>query len=427
MPDKCTPTDQPTLFPAPAPGAVRSAERVLAADAKLPPSWRRVGRHGVFPEAGHDDVSRFDFLANLNATLASVMLPRVHEAYRQRVRPTFVQMRGRAPETRQEVRKAMAVEPSYQAWSALRRSSMEMRQQTGRTLVLSQLDALMARAGAFNDSAATLILDPTVAQPRYASAVDIHCMPGGYHSELVAADLSAGANYDCGIFATTGGMLGRYNDGGGQAIAQWLRDEHADFLPRRILDIGCTIGHNIVPIAQAFPEAEVIAVDTAAPVLRYGHARARSLGVANLSFRQANGEQLDYPDGHFDLITTAMFWHETSARALPRILAEIHRLLAPGGLTVHLEQPQYHQGMDPYEQFMRDWDAFHNNEPFWSVMHDYDLRALVRAAGFADADYFESEIRAVVDASVFPQAGSSQEDYGRTALWTAFGAWKQAA
>src|SRR5690606_17744008 len=121
-----------------------------------------------------------------------------------------------------------------------------------------------------------------------------------------------------------GGMLGRYNDGGGQALAQWLKEEHPQFRPRRILDIGCTVGHNAVPLAQAFPDAEVIAVDVAAPMLRYAHARARALGVDNIRFRHAKGEALDYPDGHFALITTAVFWHESSSKAMPVKLREIN-------------------------------------------------------------------------------------------------------
>ncbi len=388
-----------------------------------PPSWSHVGRHAMFPEATHDDVARFDFLANLNGYLSAAMLPRVREAWESRVKPRFEREHGRPPADRHEVRKAIAGDPVYQTWSALRRTSMEMRQQVGRALVLHQLPELIEKARAANDGASTLRLDPSITPPRYADAVDIHCMPGGYHGAICDDDVSNGANYDAGIFATTGGMLGRYNDGGGRALAQWLRETRPDFRPRRILDIGCTVGHNIVPVALAYPDAEVIAVDTAAPMLRYGHARARALGATNITFVQANGESLPWPDGHFDLITTAMFWHETSNRAMPRILAEIHRLLAPGGLTVHLEQPQYH-GMDPYEQFIRDWDAYNNNEPFWSEMHDYDLKAKMTEAGFDPATYFETKMRGVVDRAIFPEAGGGSEDYGRAPMWTAFGASK---
>ena len=48
----------------------------------------------------------------------------------------------------------------------------------------------------------------SVEQPRYQTAVDIHCMPGSYHGQERPGDVSAGANYDCGIFATTAGGLG---------------------------------------------------------------------------------------------------------------------------------------------------------------------------------------------------------------------------
>lgn len=389
----------------------------------LPPSWQHVGRHAVFPQSAHDDTARFDFLANLNGYLSTRLSPKVRESYEKRVKPAFEQREGRAPENRHEVRKAMAADPVYQTWSALRRNTMEMRQQAGRGMVLRQLGPLIDKVRQINETSPGLQLDPSVQVPRYVSAVDIHCMPGGYHTELVPGDVLAPANYDSGIFATTGGMLGRWNDGGGQALAQWLKKEHPQFKPRRILDLGCTVGHNAVPLAQAFPDAEVIAIDVAAPMLRYAHARARSLGVENINFRQANAEALDYPDGHFDLISTAMFWHESSSKAMPRKLKEIHRLLADGGLTAHLEQPQY-TGMDVYEQFVRDWDTYNNNEPFWGVMHEYDLRKMMADAGFDPARYFETTARGVVDRDIFPEAGSDGEDYGRAALWTMFGAWK---
>lgn len=389
----------------------------------LPPSWQHVGRHAVFPQSAHDDTARFDFLANLNGYLSTRLSPKVRESYEKRVKPAFEQREGRAPESRHEVRKAMAADPVYQTWSALRRNTMEMRQQAGRGMVLRQLGPLIDKVRQINETSPGLQLDPSVQVPRYVSAVDIHCMPGGYHTELVPGDVLAPANYDSGIFATTGGMLGRWNDGGGQALAQWLKKEHPQFKPRRILDLGCTVGHNAVPLAQAFPDAEVIAIDVAAPMLRYAHARARSLGVENINFRQANAEALDYPDGHFDLISTAMFWHESSSKAMPRKLKEIHRLLADGGLTAHLEQPQY-TGMDVYEQFVRDWDTYNNNEPFWTVMHDLDLKTIIARAGFDLARYFETSMAALVDRNIFPQAGEGAQDYGRTAAWTAFGAWK---
>ncbi|MFN6934110.1 MAG: class I SAM-dependent methyltransferase, partial [Tsuneonella sp.] len=173
----------------------------------------------------------------------------------------------------------------------------------------------------------------------------------------------------------------------------------------------------------------VIAIDTAAASLRYGAARAAGLGVKNIRFVQASGEDLSrWPDGHFDWVQTTMFLHELSSKAMPRVLAECHRVLAPGGLILHVEQPQYSDAMPLFEQFMRDWDAFNNNEPFWSAMHGQDLKQVMADAGFPMDSQFVIGVRAVVDRDIFPDAPSSEgEDFGRAAVWNAYGAWKPAA
>ena len=386
------------------------------------PPYAAVARHGMFPVPSHDDAARFDFLANFNKYLSGTLGSGNARAYETRVRPAFARAHGRDPVDRFEIRRAMNADPFHRLWSGLKRNSMEMRQHNGRAMVLRQLDDLDARAATLNDGKDTLRLDASVEVPRYQRAVDIHCMPGSYHGEERPGDVSAGANYDCGLFATTAGGLGALSDGGGQALVDWVRRERPGWQPRRILDLGATVGHNIVPLALAFPETDVIAIDTAAPVLRYGHARAQALGATNLQFVQMNAEAMDFPDGHFDWVQTTMYLHELSGTALPRVIGEGVRVLASGGLMLHLEQPQYSDAMPLYEQFIRDWDAFNNNEPFWSAMHGLDLKQLMRDAGLPDV--FVTGVRAVVDTSIFPDQSQGEEDHGRAAVWNAYGAWK---
>ena len=395
----------------------------------IPPSYAEVGRHGVFPEPSHDEAARYNFLANLNKHIAGSFGAGNGLAYERRVKPAFVAEHGREPADRFEIRRAMNKDPWHRMWSALKRNSMEMRQQNGRSIVLRQLDELDAKARQYNEGRDTLRLDPAVAVPRYQTAVDIHCMPGSYHGEVRPGDVSAGANYDSGMFATTGGQLGALTDGGGQALVAWIAKERPGWTPRRILDVGATIGHNAVPLALAFPDSEIVAIDTAGPVLRYGHARAQSLGVRNMRFEQVNAEDLSrFPDGYFDWVQTTMFLHETSGTALPRIVGEMGRVLAPGGLMFHLEQPAYTDAMPLFEQFMRDWDAFNNNEPFWSSMHALDLNEIMEEAGFPRPNQFVAKVRAVVDETVFPNAAKDgPEDFGRAALWHCYGAWKPEA
>lgn len=394
-----------------------------------PPDYRVVGRHGVYPETSHDEIARFNFLAQMNRHLSARVMPGVKLAFETRVEPAFKKTNARPFKDRHEVRKALLRDSQFQWWSALRRATMEQRQQAGRWVVLRQGEALNAKAAALLKGDKRLKLNPEIELPRYVSAVDHHCMPGSYHTELAAGDVTAAANYDVGIFATTGGMLGLYNDGGGQAIAAWLKHDMPKLKPKRILDLGAGLGHNVVPIAQAYPDAEIIAVDVGAPMLRYGAARAKSMGVDNITFLQGDVAALDaFPDESFDLIHSCMFLHETSMVSMPKIFAETQRLLKPGGFVLHVEQPQYSKDMPLFEQAMRDWDAFYNNEPFWTKMHEIDLDTFMEKAGFARDTLIHAGVAAVADPKVFPQAASDtkQEDYGRKAAWHVIGAQKPA-
>ena len=388
-----------------------------------PPDYRQVGRHAVFPATGHDQTERYNFLAHLNRHLATRVMPGVETAYGRHAAPAFARHHGRAPRDRHEVRKSLADNTIYRTWSALRRNSMEMRQQAGLSVVLGQLGTLVAATRAAV-AEGRLKLDPALPMPNYLTAVDHHCMPGSYHGERCADDVSGAANYDSGMFVTTAGMLGRYTDGGGRGVVRHLERHFPDFRPRRILDIGCGVGHNVLPIAAAFPDARVVAVDVAAPMLRYGAARAAALGIDNVEFVQADAADLgEYADGNFDWIQSTMFLHETSVPALRRIMSECRRLIAPGGLVIHLEQPRYDADMSPLEQAMRDWDAFNNNEPFWTKLHEIDLDALMVDAGFERDELIHGKVAAMVDGDDFPDAARDDaEDYGRKPAWQITGA-----
>ena len=386
-----------------------------------PAPWNTIGRHELLPTAKHDDMARFDIVAHLNAEIAQTLSPKVKAAYESRARQSFRLRHGRDPLDRHEVAEAMQREPAYRVFSLVRRNTMEVRQHAGRQLVAREAERLRDRAKSFNDGASTLRLDPTLEPPRYVSAVDTHLMRGGYTAERMSDDVTNPANYDAGMYATTGGAAGPWNDAAGRALVDWLKREHPQFNPRRIVDLGCGLGHNTLPLRAAFPNAEIIAIDVAAPMLRYGHARARSLGVSDVTFMQADATSTPMEESSCDLVFTTMVLHETSRQALPRVFSEAHRLLRAGGLTVHLEQPPY-RGLDPFEQFMRDWDGRFNNEPFWSALHESDLPALLVKSGFGVGNVFESRCSALPPS----QTAIKNEDFGRAPAWYVVGAWQAA-
>ncbi len=346
-----------------------------------PPDHRIGVRHAAYPHLSHDETERFNYLAQVNHHLTGCVAPGVKAAWEARVEPRFEAEHGRKPANRQEARKALLADPIFQTWSALKRMTMEQRQEAGRWAAVRQAETLAASVAALTRQG-QLTLDPSLPIPRYVSAVDHHCMPGSYHGELFPGDVSGAASYDSGIHVTVRGRGGPLNDGIGRSLADWIKQSFPQFKPRRILDLGVTTGHNLLPVAAAFPEAEVVGVDVAAPVLRYAAARASAVGIDNVRFVQADACKLDqFADGAFDLVMTTMFLHELSLAALDAILAESHRVLAKGGLMLNMEQPAY-KDMPVFEQTMRDWDALYNNEPFWTTLHDLELEDHFVAAGF---------------------------------------------
>jgi ubiquinone/menaquinone biosynthesis C-methylase UbiE len=162
------------------------------------------------------------------------------------------------------------------------------------------------------------------------------------------------------------------------------------------------------------------------PMLRYGAARANALGINNVKFVQMNAENMaEFADGSFDWVQTTMFLHETGGKAIHRIFGEINRVLAPNGLNLHIEQPQYTPEMSYYEQFMRDWDAYYNAEPYWGHMHDLQPEDLMTEAGVSRENFMQVGVKAINDLDKKKSDGNVTEDYGRSPIWNVFGGWKK--
>ncbi len=336
--------------------------------------------HPMLPKATHDERVRQEFVQSLKVYLAKKVSPGNKVIYEKRAKPRFAAEVGRPPRDRHEVRRVMQREPYYQLWSALQRTSQEMMWEAVSSSVERQLADLVEKAKRPGPKLGSLTLDPHLEIPPYHTAVDIHCQPGGYHTERVAEDVAAGAIYDRAVYIYAMGRMGPLNDDMGQSVVLYLKQHHPDLKPQKILDLGCSVGHSTLPYVDAYPDAEVYAIDVAAPMLRYAHARAEALG-RRVHFSQQNAEHTRFAHGSFDLVVSHILLHETSSKALRNILRECYRLLVPGGMMVHAEVPQY-EGLDPYDAFILDWDTHNNNEPFWGTLHDMDLAALAAEAGF---------------------------------------------
>jgi len=385
---------------------------VTANTSALPLPMGTMQSHAALAKLHHDDRVRFNVCAGINGFLAQHLLPGVRRAAETRVEPALQANLGRPAADRHEYRRELERDPTWQVWSRMRRSNMEMSQQMARLAVLPQLPTLVRICRELNAKSDRLQLDPTFTPPNYLTRLHSHLMPGGYVAELTEDDVAAGAAYELGVYATLGGKSGPASDRAGRATLAWLREHRPGWSPARILDLGCGIGANTAVLARAFPEAEIVGVEAGAAMLRHGAARAASLGLDNMRFVQGDIEDPPLGEQRFDLIISLMVLHETSRSGMQRIFEVSQRHLAAGGLTFHLEQPPY-RDKPLLEQCLRDWDGRYNNEAFWSSMHDTDMAEQLRRAGFAAQHVYETTANA-------PSIGASattQEDYGRGGEW----------
>ena len=381
-------------------------------------TWGGFGDHGMRASTSHDEGAQINFMMSMYRHLGQHIAPGRRAVYDARVKPKFVREHNREPKDRHEVRKATLDDSYFQMWGHLRVYCQQKGNDIKRELVNRQLGELVERAKPKQGDRGTIELNPGLKIPSYQSSFDMHWMPGSYFTERTEDDVAAGALYDTGgLYVSTSGHLGAYNDGAAYAVVAHLREKYPDFVPHSILDEGCTVGHNTLPFKDAWPDAEVVGIDIGAPVLRYAHRRAEELGY-EIRFSQQNAEKTKYEDESFDFIVSTMFLHETSKRAIRNIVAEARRLLKPGGLMLHVEQPPFRWFDDPFEQFVRDWDTHNNNEPFWGPMHDMDLEDVAVKAGFAREDVIQEMTKLIT-----PTA-TDKYNVGKGA-WYVFGAWKR--
>lgn len=365
-------------------------------------------------EFRRDDKARANFLRGLRQYVFENLAGTMRNDFRQNIDPRV----AADPEL---IHETMRGRESFRFYSALRVASQDQLYQVVRPAIERSRSITAPKGGSKRRrGGARLHLDPRLQVPRSVSAVDVHLMPGSYSAEYADDDAGMGAVYDARLRISTFGVFGPDLDDIGQSMARALQGRLPDLGPQRILDLGCTVGHNSLPWKQVYPGASLHAIDVAAPCLRYAQRRAEALGVA-VDFWQMNATKLDFPDEYFDVVFSSMFLHEVPRRDIALVLREAHRVLRPGGVMLHMELPPA-SSVEPYQSFYLDWDGRYNNEPFYRPFRAMDLRAAVQGAGFRGDSFFEWVVP-----SWHGQGEVDPDNVGRLASgvsWYAFGARK---
>lgn len=153
--------------------------------------------------------------------------------------------------------------------------------------------------------------------------------------------------------------------------------------PRRLADVGCATGDGVRALQLRYPEALPLAVDFALPMLEVVQSRAgwweRLRGKAPRCIN-ADVQGLPLATGSLDLVWSNLMLHWLpDPAALQAALAEIHRVLAEGGLLhfALLGPDTLKELRGAARQVGADWTG-----PTFLDMHD--IGDMLSAAGFAD-------------------------------------------
>jgi ubiquinone/menaquinone biosynthesis C-methylase UbiE len=115
----------------------------------------------------------------------------------------------------------------------------------------------------------------------------------------------------------------------------------------RVLDIGCGTGSLAVMIKKMHPDADVVGVDPDPAAIAVSERKARRRGLS-IKLDRGFADHMPYADASFDRVFSSFMFHHLAADEKAATLAEIRRVLKPGG-SLHLLDFTHAHGSGEHE------------------------------------------------------------------------------
>jgi SAM-dependent methyltransferase len=112
----------------------------------------------------------------------------------------------------------------------------------------------------------------------------------------------------------------------------------------RVLEIGCSSGGNLIPMAEALPESEFFGIDLSESAVAAGQEAVRMLALPNLELGVVDLAAIPADAGLFDYIIAHGVYSWVPAAARAALLDVLARHLAPDGVAYisHNVKPGFH-------------------------------------------------------------------------------------
>ena len=140
-------------------------------------------------------------------------------------------------------------------------------------------------------------------------------------------------------------LFQRYYEFG--VIRRQLRRSQVQLQGKAILDAGCASGYSTQVIARLFHPASLYAFDLMPEQIKLACQRE-----VDAEFFVGDIAAIDLPAAHFDAVFTFGVFHHVPEWT--RAIAEVHRVLKPGGVLVGGEMRQTKDGAFTWAHFAQD-------------------------------------------------------------------------
>lgn len=137
----------------------------------------------------------------------------------------------------------------------------------------------------------------------------------------------------------------------------------------RLLDIGCGTGAFLREVKRNYPRLAVTGLDLSAPYLAIARRRLADWSRAELT--EAAAEAMPFATAEFDIVSCVYLFHELPPAVRRAVVAEIRRVLKPGGMLIFVDSLQ--SGDEPDYDALLDFFPFAFHEPYFASYLSEDL------------------------------------------------------
>jgi SAM-dependent methyltransferase len=115
-----------------------------------------------------------------------------------------------------------------------------------------------------------------------------------------------------------------------RALKRRLLERAAVRSGERVLDVGGGTGTLAIMLALNVPDANVTCLDADPAILAQARRKAAEAGV-DIDCVEGFSSSLPFPDGHFDVALSSLFFHHLERDVKEQTFAELARVVKPGG------------------------------------------------------------------------------------------------